>query len=305
MAIVTVALPVYNAMPYLPEAVESILHQTFSDFNFIIINDGSTDGSPEYLDSIKDSRVTVIHQKNRGLGATLNRSLDLCDTEYYARMDADDVSLSGRLETQYRFLETRKDVVVLGTQIAFIIGEKLFRAPLIPVCHRHIEKLLIRGKPSLCHSSIMIRTNIAKEIGGYRIKGAGEDFDFFLRMGEAGKLANLSQVLHRYRMHLGSIVTTRYYENRFGIDYAIECARRRRKGSPEPTLDAFQKCWENRGIFCKMGETINAWSGIQYRKGLLDFGNERKFHGTLRVASAAACRPFSAIRHVIRETWHK
>ena len=305
MAIVTVALPVYNAMPYLPEAVESILHQTFSDFNFIIINDGSTDGSQEYLDSIEDSRVTVVHQENRGLGTTLNRSLEMCNTEYYARMDADDISLSGRLEAQYRFLETRKDIVLLGTQIAFIIAEKLFRAPLIPICDRHIEKLLIRGKPSLCHSSIMIRTNIAKEIGGYRIKGAGEDFDFFLRMGETGKLANLSQVLHRYRMHLGSIVTTRYYENRFGIDYAIECARRRRKGKPEPTLEDFKRAWDSRGFLFKTRETINWWSTIQYRKGLLDFANEKKLHGSLRLTSTAVCRPVSAIRHAVREIRRK
>ena len=83
MTRLTVGMPVYNAMPYLPEAVESILGQTLRDFRFLIVNDGSTDSSKEYLDSIDDPRVTVIHQENRGLGATLNRTLELCETEYW------------------------------------------------------------------------------------------------------------------------------------------------------------------------------------------------------------------------------
>ena len=97
-------MPVHNAMPYLKEAVQSILAQTFPSFKFLIINDGSTDGSAAFLESLRDSRIQLIHQPNRGLGFTLNKGLEYCKTEFIARMDADDVSLPNRLAEQLTFL---------------------------------------------------------------------------------------------------------------------------------------------------------------------------------------------------------
>ena len=126
MTRLTVALPVYNGMPYLVPAVESILSQTLQDFRFLIIDDGSIDGSADYLDSLDDPRVTVIHQENRGLGATLNRAIELCDTEYLARMDADDVSHPDRLERQLLHMESHPDIGLLGSQIEFVVGERRF-----------------------------------------------------------------------------------------------------------------------------------------------------------------------------------
>jgi len=164
----------------------------------------------------------VIQQENHGIGTTLNRLLELCKTEYFARMDADDISLPQRLITQLNFLEKKREVVLLGTQIAFLAGSETCKAPRTPLSHRSIDKVLMKGKIGLCHSSLMLRTDEAKRIGGYRIRGAGEDFDFFIRMGEVGRVANLGEVLHLYRMHLDSIVATKgSRKNNLTINRAI------------------------------------------------------------------------------------
>src|SRR5262249_28306156 len=115
----TVTLPVYNAMPYLPAAVDSILGQTYGDFEFRIIDDDSTDGSTEYLHSLRDPRIKLTVHQNRGLGTTLNELFRNSCTKYVARMDADDVCDPHRLEKQMRFLRDRPDVVMLGTGIDF------------------------------------------------------------------------------------------------------------------------------------------------------------------------------------------
>ncbi len=305
MTRVTIALPVYNGMPYLTKAVESILGQTYSDFRFVIINDGSTDTSAKYLDSIKDRRVTVIHQENKGQGAAANRTFELCETEFYARIDADDVSLPERLKEQLTFMEEHKDIVLLGTQVAFIVGQRIFPASGTPTEHNEIIKLLLRGKPVICQSAIMLRTDAVRKIGGYRLEGAGEDFDFFLRMSEVGRVANLNQVLHYYRMHLGSVVATKHNENRRGIAYAIECSRCRRNGKPEPTLDDFKRSWLDRGLLQRAGDAIDRWSGIQYRKALLDFSEARAVRGVIKLACAAACRPGTTMRHVFTRVLRK
>src|ERR1700740_1969587 len=104
MADVAVLMTVYNGMPYLPRAVESVLEQTFRDFRFVIVNDGSIDGTVQYLAGITDPRVLVLHQAKRGTGAAANHGLKHCNADFVARMDADDVALSGRLEAQLDFL---------------------------------------------------------------------------------------------------------------------------------------------------------------------------------------------------------
>lgn len=118
----TVILPAYNGMPYLPQAVESILGQSFTDFTFIIVNDGSTDGTGEYLSSLTDPRIEIANQVNAGQGASLNAGLQRCKSEFIAYMDADDNSMPDRLRQQLEFMEANPQIVMLGTQIEFLVG---------------------------------------------------------------------------------------------------------------------------------------------------------------------------------------
>jgi len=295
----TVALPVYNAMPYLPEAVESILRQTYEDFEFIIIDDGSTDGSWDYLSSLDDARLQTLHRENRGLGATLNQTIEMSRTEFYARMDADDVSLPNRLATQLAIMAERPELSVLGTQVSFMAGARTLPARRMPLEHGAIRRQLVRGVSGMCHASAMLRTKAGRRVGGYRIQGAGEDFDFLLRMSEVGRLANCEQVLYEMRLHRGSTTLARRMDIYRGIAYAAACASCRQRGEPEPLYEEFAQRWAKRPWPVKVRDAVDDWSGRMYRHALIDLGEGGRIAGTARMAAAACLRPRAALRQVV------
>ncbi len=301
----TVAMPVYNAMPYLPQAVESILGQTLRDFHFLIIDDGSTDSSGEYLDSIDDSRVTVVHQENRGVGVTANRTFQLSETEYYARMDADDVCHPKRLELQLRHMESRPEVGLLGTQVRFIVGNREIPGPKKPLTHEMIGEMLFRGVYAICQGSLMMRAAIARQIGGYRVAGAGEDHDFFLRVHEVARIENLPEVLYSIRVRSGSLNFAAQENVQWGRAYAICCAQCRRHGRQEPSLAEFSKQWQNRSLVARLRDRVDVWSVVQYRKALLELGNGQYMLGRLRLALAAMCRPAAVWRRIFGFSFSK
>lgn len=287
-------------MPYLPEAVDSILGQTLKDFRLLVINDGSTDDSANYLETVKNPRVTVIHQENQGLGATLNKAIELCQTKYVARMDSDDIMLPSRLEQQLNYMEQHEDVVILGTQLAFIAGERIVRAPKVPIQHKDIEeRLMMRNSGAVCHSSLMLRMEAVRAVGGYRIGGAGEELDFFLRLCEIGRAANLEHLLHYYRIHENSLALAKQDEIRRGYAYAIECAKCRRQSLSEPKFEDFVKSWDERNGVTKMLNRIEDWSTWQYRRSILDKGHGRTVISTARLFCAAAVRPRYSMNKVL------
>ena len=122
--LISVVMSVYNGEKYLKRSIDSILNQTFKDFEFIIINDGSTDKSLEIIKSYDDDRIVLIDQENKGLTKSLNIGIKTASGKYIARQDADDVSLPDRLKKQVDFLEVREDVVLLGCRAYEVIGEK-------------------------------------------------------------------------------------------------------------------------------------------------------------------------------------
>lgn len=299
MTLLTVGLPVYNGMPYLPEAVDSILAQTLNDFHLLVIDDGSTDDSADYLESVKDSRALVIHQENQGLGATLNRAIELCETKYIVRMDSDDVMATSRLEEQLKYMEQHEDVVMLGTQLAFIAGERTIRAPKVPIEHEDIEARLMIGSAGVCHPSLMLRIEAIRAIRGYRISGAGQAIDFCLRLCEIGRTTNLDHVLHYYRIHENSLALNKQYEIRRGSAYAIECAKCRRQSLSEPKFEDFLKSWNGRHGLTKILNKVEDWSISQYRQSILDKGSGRILTSKARLFCAAAVRPRYSIKKIM------
>lgn len=302
---VTVVLPVFNGMPYLSDAVESIFAQTLAELRLLVINDGSTDDSRRYLDGLKDARVSVVHGENRGLGNALNRGIAMCATEYLARMDADDVAHRGRLATQLRFMDSHPEAVMVGTQVEFLAGGKVVKGTPTPCDHRRIHRMLLRARPGLCHPSLLMRTGAARAAGGYRIGGAGEDLDFCLRMCELGKVANVSEVLYRYRLHRSSLATTQLEEVRRGYEFALKCARARLDGRAEPSFPEFCSAWGERGWVRKAMGRIEDWSIVQYRGGLIDLAAGARGLGLVRLASASACRPGLTVRHLTTRLRHR
>jgi glycosyltransferase involved in cell wall biosynthesis len=241
-------MSVYNGLPYLSEAVESILKQTFTDFEFIIIDDGSTDGSTETLKKYarEDERIHLITQENRGLTPSLNRGIKQARGQYLARMDADDVCPQNRLQLQMEYMDTHPECVLLGGEGLPIDeeGQRLSEDhPLftrrnidnLDFRHDHddLEGRLLRGEWAFLHSAVVMRKRAVEEIGGYNPKiEDAEDLDLFLRLAEVGKIANLPVRLIKVRYHGSSVSVTSPVQQ-----YWVKRARRagyRRRGIPLP-----------------------------------------------------------------------
>jgi glycosyltransferase involved in cell wall biosynthesis len=208
--VISVITPVYNNAPYMREALDSILNQTFSDFEYILINDGSTDNSLQILEeyAAKDDRIRIASHGNKGYIAALNEGLDQARAEFIARMDADDVALPDRFEKQLAFLRANPGCVVVGGRVLLIDSDG---APLREMCsettHEEIDAAHLAGHGgTIVHPAMMGRRSAIDAIGRYSTAYPwAEDLDFFLRLAEVGRVANLPDVILRYRQHLSSI----------------------------------------------------------------------------------------------------
>ncbi len=208
---VSVVMPVYNTERFVGQTVRAMLDQTFTDFEFIIINDGSTDGSLAVLEACaaSDSRIRLISRPNTGYIKALNEGLALCRGEYLARMDADDLADPKRLEKQVAALDADATLVAVGSAAVFIDehGDPIGKAP-VPLTHEQIEERHLRGGSGIHHPAVTIRTQTLRQIGGYNESlQPCEDFDLWLRLGEVGKLLNLPEpLLTKRQLVSGAVV---------------------------------------------------------------------------------------------------
>ncbi|UOA10200.1 glycosyltransferase [Methylobacter sp. S3L5C] len=235
--IVSVVMSVYNGERFLREAVESILDQNFRDFEFIVINDGSTDFTGQILDSYqeKDSRMHVYHQENRGLVESLNRGCGRAQGKYIARMDADDISVINRLGWQVEFMEQHPEVGVLGgaAEIIDIMGMSL-RTCANPIEDHDIRIALLDDCP-IWHPTVLMRKDVFVSVGGYRkVVFGSEDYDLWLRVADHYQLANLGAVLLHYRHHPHQITVSKGKQLIFSTLAARAAATLRRDGKPDP-----------------------------------------------------------------------
>lgn len=199
-------MPVYNGAAYLLEAIDSILAQTFPDFELLIIDDGSTDDSAKIIRSCRDSRIRFeSNDMNRGLVYTLNRGIDMASGDYVAIMHADDIAHPTRLEKQVHYLETHRDIGVLGSWF------EPFGGPDSGVCHYPLEHEHIAAgllfNNQLCHPTVTFRGSFLRESGlRYRAEMfPTEDWDMWTRCASATRLGNIPLSLLRYRVHQTSV----------------------------------------------------------------------------------------------------
>jgi glycosyltransferase involved in cell wall biosynthesis len=293
----TVILAVYNGMPYLPKAVESILSQSFSSFRFVIVNDGSTDNSRQYLETISDPRVLLINQRNAGQGAARNAALSECHSEYVAVMDQDDVSLTERFRSQIAYLDAHPDVAFVGTQIEFLIGDVKQRGLAAPVDHNEIEERLLSGRAGICHPSLMYRREAAIACGGYPTGVFGEDIDFCLRMMEYGRSANLDDILFQYRLHRNQASLARCKELISANQFAAYKAKCRRDRVPQLSMGEFL---QGASLLTKLKWSLEAWELTQYRSARINLASHQPVAGGLRLAAIGLLSPIAAIRRVAR-----
>ncbi len=206
--LISVVMPVYNGEKYLVEAVDSILNQTFTDFELIMIDDGSTDGSLSILQQYGqlDLRVRIISRENKGLPTTLNELVDIARGKWIARMDQDDICMPNRLVSQIEFMHLNPTTAVLGSSANFMEKDGgVICTYVVPT--NDAELRIVFPESPFIHPSIMFSKEIFYKAGKYneKMKWGGEDVTFFKRMSRLGKLQNLSEPLINYRLVPGSM----------------------------------------------------------------------------------------------------
>lgn len=222
---ITVLLPVYNGAAEVIRAVDTVLKQTFTDFELLIINDGSNDHTAKVLDGMRDPRIRVMHQANMGLAATLNRGIELARGRHIARHDHDDLCRPTRLEKQFQYMEAHPDCGLLGTWAEIWVGDTpTERAHDHSISHGLLCFDLLFNNPFV-HSSVMLRKDIVQAVGCYTTDPARqppEDYELWSRMSRHCRVANLPERLLAYREMPQSI--SRTGANPFQDKLVIICA---------------------------------------------------------------------------------
>lgn len=204
--LLTIVMPVYNAERYLRDAIECILQQTYRDFVFLIINDGSTDDSESIILSYHDTRIQYVkNEQNIKLVRTLNKALGMVQTKYVARMDADDISLPTRLEKQIAYMESHPSVGLLGTwcrTIGFDSGQETrYETTQDAIMFKQLYQI------EFVHPTCMMRMEILRRMPVIYDETYlhAEDYDLFTRLSHASYVSNIPEVLHLYRKHENAV----------------------------------------------------------------------------------------------------
>ena len=201
----SVVMPTYNAAEYIERSLESILRQSFKDYELIIIDDGSTDGTIELIEKQEDDRIYLIQREEEsGITSALNRGIDEARGQYVARHDADDWSSPDRFDKQITYLETHPNVALLGTG-AYLVDED----------GKQIAKRRVLSNPEVAdlidhnefiHGSVMMRREPLVDLGGYDERFlTAEDYDLWLRLADQYSVANIDEPLYHFRQHDESI----------------------------------------------------------------------------------------------------
>ena len=299
---VSIVVACYNAEPFLQAAMESVLAQSFKDWELIVVNDGSTDGSSDHLHRLAelDNRVRVIDQTNQGQNAAANLAISLANAPLIARMDADDICDPLRLEKQVAFMQRNPTVGLLGTQIRRLGDRKSGLSSSFPTEHDAIVEALLQNHHAICNPTIMFRRSLFEQIGGYWEHNIAEDWDMFLRMGEVSRLANLDEVLFSYRFHRGSINGRRIVEAQLFNEYAAAQWHLRQQGSPEISFDQFLGTHRSRRWPASWLFSIDSHSIGQYRQAVAEIYSGRAVCGSLRLGLAMAMSPLRTLRRAKR-----
>lgn len=206
--LVSVILPLYNAEKFIKLAVDSVLNQTYKNFELIIINDGSTDNSYKIVSEISDSRILLINQENLGLAATLNKCLKLAKGDLIARMDADDICEPNRLELQVKCFQKNPNLVLLGGSTKYIDENGKLIAQSFPIVgSNNIKYFLLNKGNVIAHPTVMFKKEAVLKAGGYceKIGQYFEDHDLWVSMMKFGEFNNIEIPLLQYRLTSGSI----------------------------------------------------------------------------------------------------
>ena len=241
---VTVLMPVFNGTRYVAEAIESILAQTHPNFEFLIVDDGSTDATPEILAAYaaRDARIRLVRHENKGQAASLNRGLELARHDWVAIIDHDDVSLPQRLEGQLALVVRQPTVVVVGSYVVEIdaMGLEMGRWRFGPTTRAEFWALRQKNERIyVIHPSVMMHRPTILKLGGYNPAfGASADSELWSRVADDHLILTIPQELVQYRLHQDSMTMTHFFEQKCMGRWIVARQDARRRGLPVPSFEA-------------------------------------------------------------------
>jgi glycosyltransferase involved in cell wall biosynthesis len=263
---VSVVMAAYNGERHIKEAINSILSQTFTNFEFLIVNDGSTDRTKQILEQYKDPRIRVIHQSNKGCASARNFGIAQAKGEYIAIMDADDFSMPERLRKTVEYLDSHPSTVIVSTGFKIRIdatGSE--RIVFHPSHDKDIRRALLRDATFLDPANL-IRTDAFRMVGGYKLDYMF-DYELYSRLGKVGKMANIPEVLAILRQHADQF---------YRLSFDAERARKTRLKIRWLTL------WRIKPPFLLFVKTFT-WLCFEYAVHLFPDSLRHKFPETFRV----------------------
>ncbi|MSO55883.1 MAG: glycosyltransferase [Acidobacteria bacterium] len=285
---ISVVLAVYNGERHLEDSLGSILNQSVADFEFIIVDDGSTDGTPEILSALSraDPRAMVVRQENRGLAASLNRGIELARGAYVARQDADDISLTDRFERQAAYLDTHPSIAAVGSSADVIDRSGAVVGALTTARGAQaVRRGLLTLRKALVHGSMMMRRDALQAVGGYREAfRVCQDYDLWLRLSSRFEIDNLPDVLYQWRLDRESTYTMQRTTQLQYAGIALAFARERADNGHD-SHELLQSCDGDLERFVeryRLGPFVHAMWGELLLRGL---GNSAPVRNHLRRAA--------------------
>jgi glycosyltransferase involved in cell wall biosynthesis len=303
---ITVLMPAYNASRFLAEAIQSVLIQTHRDFEFLIVDDGSTDETLAIARSFaaKDSRIKIITHLNMGMGKSLNDGMKVAKGEWIARIDADDRMVPHRLERQLEFLKDHPNLVVASSLVHYIdehgtiIGQNTSRFTTRQGVAESIENHWPIG---FHHPAAVFRKDIIMRLGGYRPQfWPADDMDLWNRVVEAGYAVLVQpECLTKYRIHGSSVTVGKYRETEQKAQWVEACMHARREKRPEPTWQQFLDDRDRSSWSKRLNTRRRDYARALYKASVYQFSTKHYFKVIPGLLAATALEPHYVLQRVL------
>jgi glycosyltransferase involved in cell wall biosynthesis len=305
---VSVVMPAYNSACFIEEAIESILCQTYPDFELILINDGSMDKTLEVMETYagQDSRIRLLSHENMGMGTSLNAAISTASGNWIVRMDADDVMLSHRIERQLQFLAERPDVAVASSLVIYIdeqgrqIGGSVSDLRTAEDFGSYLRSNELLG---FHHPASIFRKDVFLKVGGYRPQfWPAEDIDLWNRIAEEGYVVLVQQeYLLKYRVHSRSVSISGAKTARTKVRWVKECMLRRRRGQPEPSLEEFLAIEAAQPLGIRLNRQRKETAKLLYKAAVHYYSEKKLCAGLGAAAGSFLLQP----SYFARQAFHK
>ncbi|HEY1241958.1 MAG TPA: glycosyltransferase family 2 protein [Bryobacteraceae bacterium] len=302
---VSVVMTVYNGERFLVEAVESVLNQTLSELELIIVDDGSTDRSPQILEPYakRDTRVRLFRQDHRGVSAAANTGMRQAAYDLIARSDSDDRMLPHRLERQLAFLKQHPEVDAACSRCYFIntAGRRIGASS----CRVDLERGKRELKPAyfvnLTQSTVLMKRDAFVRVGGYREEiDFAEDRDLWGRLATAGyTIACQDELLAEYRLHSGAMTMKRAALQQELCYFIDENVRRRLQGQAELSLNAFRALRQRAPLTRRLHENLDFLAVHAFKRASRHYGERQYFRFALAFSAAVSLNPIGIVRRAI------